>query len=346
MGDSWYMRRTTIIALCVFAIACGGHSSSSPTGPSAQGSTLPPGPLSFRFSPIDPAIVLYIVPLGKMGPSAHTLPTDHIYFYHHPSNSGFAPVPVVAPASGVVEFIFAGGGDVKIGIRVNGTFLYYFDHVTLGPGIVTGAHIEAGSQIGTSNSFVFDFNVTNSSHRLVGFVNPARYGDYTLHTDAPLKYFEEPIRSMLYAKVQRVAADLDGRIDYDVAGTLSGTWFSEELPQYQPAPGDTYNGQRELAFAPNARFPDRPTISIGGMGMTGTYGVPPGSPDFTAVTMASGVVVYRLLAAGEPGGPPGTAQQGLLIVELLDAGRLRVEAVPSQTATTATFSADAQTYLR
>ena len=79
--------------------------------------------------------------------------------------------------------------------------------------------------------------------------------------------------------------------------------------------------------------------------MTGTYGVPPGSPDFTAVTQASGVVVYRLLEAGEPGGPPGTAQQGLLVVQLLDAGRLRVEAIPTLTATTAAFSDSAQTYL-
>ena len=65
-----------LLAALVLAAGCGG--SSSATGPSEAS-----GPLVFRFAPIDPLAIQYIVPLGNMGPWAHTLPTDHIYFYHH-----------------------------------------------------------------------------------------------------------------------------------------------------------------------------------------------------------------------------------------------------------------------
>jgi hypothetical protein len=105
-------------------------------------------------------------------------------------------------------------------------------------------------------------------------------------------------------------------------------------------------GMRQLAFARDAWFPDRQRVSIGGLGLTGLYGVPPDAPDFTAITAASGMVLYRLLNLGEPGAPPGTDQLGLLVVQLDAAGRLRVEAVDERRATSASFSGNARTYVR
>jgi len=160
--------------------ACGGESVTSPSPA--------PGPLAFTSSPIEPAALQFIVPLGNMGPYAHTLPTDHIYFYHHLNAGSFAPVPVTAPASGTVDFVINRGADSKVRVRVNGTYTYYFDHVSLAPGITMGSRIEAGSRMGDSAGIAFDFNVSNTGVRL-GFVNPARYGQETLQTDAPLKYF-------------------------------------------------------------------------------------------------------------------------------------------------------------
>ena len=66
--------------------------------------------------------------------------------------------------------------------------------------------------------------------RPLTFANPARYSRETLYGDGPLKYFEEPLRSQLYAKVDRDGSERDGRIDYDVKGTLSGNWFADDLP--------------------------------------------------------------------------------------------------------------------
>ena len=322
----------------VLIAACGGGPLTSPSPA--------PGPLAFTSSPVDPAALQFIVPLGNMGPYAHTLPTDHIYFYHHLNTGSFAPVPVTAPASGTVDFIINRGADSKFRVRVNGTYTYYFDHVTPAPGITVGARVEAGSRVGDSAGIAFDFNVSNTGVRL-GFANPARYAQETLQTDAPLKYFQEPIRSALYAKVRRVGADLDGRIDFDVAGTLSGNWFAEGLSIADSMRGDDPSvGMRQLAFARDAWFPDRQRVSIGGFGMTGLYGVPPDASDFTAITAASGMVVYRLLNLGEPGGPPGIDQLGLIVLQLDAVGRLRVEALGDRIGRTASFSGNARTYLR
>ena len=55
---------------------------------------------------------------------------------------------------------------------------------------------------------------------------------------------------------------------------------------------------------------------------------------------------YRLLEAGETGGPPGTRQVALLVTQLLEGRRLRVEVVRDQIATTAGFSSAASIYVR
>ena len=162
----------------ILLAACGGGSLTSPSPA--------PGPLTFTSSPIDPAALQFIVPLGNMGPWAHTLPTDHIYFYHHLNAGTFAPVPVTAPASGTVDFVISRGADSKVRVRVNGTYAYYFHHLTPASGIAVGARIEAGSRIGESAGIALDFNVSNTAVRL-GFANPARYGQETLQTDAPLR---------------------------------------------------------------------------------------------------------------------------------------------------------------
>lgn len=319
-------------------LACSGDSSF--TSPSAA-----PGPVTFAFSPMDPAAIQYIVPLGNMGPYAHTLPTDHIYFYHHLNTGPFAPIPVTAPASGTVTNLINRGGDAKVWVRVDSVHSYYFDHVTLAPGITNGSRVEAGSRIGDSADIAFDFSVMNTGVRQE-FINPARYGQDTVQTDAPLKYFQEPVRSALYAKVRRVGSEQDGRINYDVAGTLAGNWFADDLAVADSTRGDNPSfGMRQLAFARDAWFPDRLRISIGGFNMTGLYGVPADTPDFSTITPSSGVVTYRLLYRGEPGGPPSTDQAGILVVQMIDASRIRVDALPDGGGTGG-FSTAARTYVR
>lgn len=335
----------TAVALALaglFLSACGGSSpSSSPTAPSDTA-----GPPVFTSAPIDPSALMFIVPIGNMGPWAHTLPTDHAYLYHHLGSGSFQPLPVLAPAAGTIENTYPGlNGEVKVWIRLNSQFTYYFDHIVLAPGLGTGSRVDAGSVMGTSPGAALDFAVRDLGFT-VGFITPARYGLDTVHARSPLQYFTEPLRSQFYARVQREGTELDGRLSFDLDGTLSGNWFAEDLPVASSSTNDVSVGGRQLAFARDVRFPERQRVSIGGFSFTGLYGVPVEAPDFAAVTPASGLVVYRLLETGEPGGPPGTRQVGLLLTQLLESRRLRVEVVPDQRSTTASFSAAAAIYVR
>ena len=102
-----------ILVLVLGLAACGG--SSSPASPSGVAA----GPLVFTVSPIDPAAIQFIVPLGNMGPWGHTLPTDHAYIYHHLSSGAFAPVTVLAPAAGTIEGTYPGiNGEIKVWVKV------------------------------------------------------------------------------------------------------------------------------------------------------------------------------------------------------------------------------------
>lgn len=302
--------------------------------------------MSFTVSPIDPATIQYIVPLGNMGPWAHTLPTDHAYVYHHINAGAFTPVTVLTPAAGTISSTYPGvNGEVKAWVTVNSRYTYYFDHVVLAAGLGVGSHVDAGAVFGTSPGIAFDFAVRDALTS-VGFITPARYGLDTQHAQSPWPYFVEPIRTALYAKVERDGSERDGRINYDVSGRLSGNWFAEDLPVSPSSGNDSGIGMRQLAFARDARFPDRQRVSIGGFGFTGLYGVPADAPDFAAISPADGVVVYRLLETGEPGGPPGTRQQGLLVVQLTDGQHLRVDVIADQTALSGSFGAAAQVYVR
>ena len=296
---------------------------------------------------MDPSAIQYIVPLGNLGPWAHTLPTDHVYFYHHISGATIVPVTVYAPATGKVTNAFPGqNGEMKFWITVNARFSYYFDHVIPSAGVTVGATVQAGAPVGTSASVAFDFAVLDELSRQ-SFVAPQRYGGDSLNCVSPFPFFAEPVRSQLNAKIQRTGADLDGRINFDVGGTLAGNWFGDDLPISTTSTSyDISIGTKQVAFVRDVRFPDRLRVSLGGFDMTGVYGVPPEAPDFTSITPSSGLTVYRLLNLGEPGGPPGTTQLGLLLVQLTDATHLRIEAVADRTATTATFSAAAKTYIR
>ena len=338
-------------ACLLWAIAC--NKTGAPTAPTSSVAVMIPGPaapttsvLRFTAAPMDINAIQNITALGAMAPWGHTLPTDHIYIVHHENApSTYQPVPVYAPGSGTIEFTSNG----RVDVVVDSVFRYWIGPLALADGIRPGARVEAGALLGHHSTFpAFDFAVLRSTLQL-GFVNPLRYGRDTLTSDGPLQYFDEPIRSALYAKVRRTGAEKDGQLNFDVAGTLAGNWYASDLPVAESGRGgEMYYGVRKLSFARDVFAPDRPRFSIGGLGFTGLYGVAPDAPQFSAITPASGFVVYRLLAIGEPQGVPPTQQLGWLMVELQDSTRLRIEARSidaSRTAPTA-FSTAAEIYLR
>lgn len=357
------LRLCALIAVALL-VACGGR---SPTAPSQSSPTesgpggVPPGGttpvpaistgLHLTVSPVDIDSIVYITPMGAMAPWGHTLPTDHVYFYHYDGQGLAPPVPVYAPAGGRVKFINNG----RIDVQVDAVFSYWIGPLTFAEGIVAGATIEAGTLLGTHATFpALDFAVLRSTLSLP-FVNPRRYSVDTLSADGPMRYFEGPIRSPILAKVLRSGGEIDGRLNYDVADTLSGNWYAEDLPvEISGRGGEQYYGVRKLSFARDVFSPDQPRVSIGGLGMTGLYGTANDAPAFTNVTPSSGLVVYRMMAVGFRQSPPTNLQHGWLLVQLLDSERLRVEAVPLQVFGTgvnagpapAAFTSRAELYLR
>jgi hypothetical protein len=328
------------VFVTVAAAACGGGGASSPAAPAEI-----ERPFSFKASLVDPALVDFILPLGNLNPPGHTLPTDHIYFYVGFLRPEIRGVPVFAPGDGVVQIILRSAApDVKLFVRVNSTFMYYVDHVVLDPAIREGASLTAGQLLGTSSTggFGVDLGVINAGLTHF-FVTPARYPSDTLHADAPLKYYEEPLKSQLYAMVRRDGVDKDGRVDFDVAGRLQGNWFHESLPVSESANSSGWT--RHLAFVFDNVQPSRPRVSIGGtLSMTGVFGIDGADPAFDSVTPDSGLVRYRLHRSGGLGFPEDPQILGTLLVQLIDATHLRVEAAAF--GTPAAFSSAAQTYIR
>ncbi len=317
-------------------VACGG-SGDEPADPLDPGS----GPWAFRASLIDPALILWITPLGNMSPAGHWLPTDHIYFTVADPNGGQSPAArrtaFFAPADGIVVDVFTNTNpavpDVGLRVRVASNIHYTLGHVIPDIPLARGTRITAGQRLGTTGtSFAVDLGLFDDRITLPGVVNPRRIG-VSANTAAPLKYFDEPLRSLLYSKVRRMGSDLDGKIDYDIAGRLSGNWFLTDLIS--------------LSFAYDTYDPARVVISVsGGLSRTGIFSIAATDPLPRDVSVASGMVRYTLAAWGETG--PGvrtgvpTAQ---MLVQMLDDQRIRVELFAVSPAATS-FTSGAREFVR
>jgi hypothetical protein len=301
--------------------------------------------LVFRAPPLDESDIRFIVPLGNLNPPGHTFPADHIYFYNRiPPAPATAPAPVYAPGDGTVQFILASGVESQVGVR-SGRFIYYLDHVVLDPAIRIGTTLTAGQRIGETGSIAYgiDLGVINESKN-VPFINPLRYPGTTVHGDAPLPYFEEPLRARLYSRVQRIGPDLDGRFDFDETGTLVGNWFLEGTPVSESANPTAWS--RHLAFVFDNYDASRVRVAIGGsLPMIGVFAVAGNGPDPRTITPASGKVTYRLLMPGGAGDAPGP-QRALLAVQMLDASTLAIDVVDSTTASDVELGTNARRYVR
>jgi hypothetical protein len=319
--------------------SCGGHG--SPASPSAPGSTGAPGlPAIAAFSraPLDLGLVSSIAPIGNLNPPEHTLPTNHAYFFH-PS---VASTEVVAPAGGTVQSLTRGanGADDQIYVTVTSHVAYYLYHLRLDAGIAQNAHVDAGQRLGVtaSASTALDLGVIDDTVAL-SFVRPERYIAGTLHAASPFRYFDEPVKSDIYAKVNRAGSDKDGRIDFDQAGRLSGNWFTPDLAVASTE--SIGSGSKQLVFARDAADPSRVRISIGGtLAMPGAWYVQNGAPDPADVSPAGGPVSYQLLYA-----PGATQPAGVLLAEMLTDSSARVEAFPAVASADA-FTGAAVVYVR
>jgi len=254
---------------------------------------------------------------------------------------------VYAPGNGTVTWLNAPTPpdvDSKIDVKMTNTFHYYLDHVMLNPGIKVGSSIKAGQVLGTSSpqAYAVDLGVINDEITLKGLAVPARYTYQTIHSDSPYKYFVQPLRDSLYAKVTRTGLDKDGKIDYDVPNRLVGGWFLKGLPL-----GDASTTPdawpKHLAFVYDMNTPGAVRISIGGiLTMRGVYAVFKNTPDPADISMANGRVGLKLISAFDF---PNIVV-GVLVVQMIASDTIKVETFQSISADTVQFDANASIYTR
>jgi hypothetical protein len=340
------LRLGVAVAGLLATVACGHE------GPTEGANTDPEAPATvaaFTVLPVTMPSGATITPLGHIQPVGHVLPTDHVYFYatdiDHPLQQDTVTRPVYAPGEGVVTWMYLPSGhpDGKVMFRMTSTFYYYLDHVRIDPSLTVGRVVHAGEYVGTTNpGSALDLGAYDLSTTLTGFLAPERYPAQTQHCVSPWRYFTEPLRSQLYAQMRRVpsAPDRDGHIDYDIAGRLAGNWFHESLPKTVETSGPD-GWPRSLAFAYDFRDPTLVRISIGGTIATpGMWAVPTDAPRPEHVSVADGVVSYRLLYL------ESQQQSGLMLVEMLAPDRIRVEVFEGSQASTAELDGRAQVYVR
>jgi len=277
--------------------------------------------------------------------------------------------------------------DYQLYIEHSCTFYSYFDLLTsLSPDIASKIdtskafdteyvriHVRAGQLIGRVGGQSVDFGVWNFEKPAAKFINPASYkGDEErFYLDDMFSHFTDNLKAQLLTKDARIAEPRSGTVDYDVAGTLLGNWFQEGTGGFTgPASthGETnpqyWNGH--LAIAYDSLDPSQIRFSIGNWGGKATqFGFVDNKPDPKNVDVSSGLVKIELqkfqnynrttggrwdITSGpiaEPGAQNSGAVQGTVLLQMLAANKLKLEAFPGLSADKVSgFTSAAKMYVR
>ena len=228
----------------------------------------------------------------------------------------------------------------------------------MGPPIQTRIPVKAGQVVGKVGGRSLDIAVINTDVRLKGFLTPRLYGHYAwrIHVVDPFDYFDEPVKSQLLKLNTRKADPPFGRCDYDIDGRLVGNWFREGSGGY---PGDRRDPRGywmgHLAFAYHHVEPSVVLVSIGDFeGKPRQFAVVGNGPDPAKISAQDGVVKYELIYSQFDSygnrielPPQMHGAQGVLLAQLVENRKLKVEVVPGKTAAAVTgFTTRAKIYER
>jgi hypothetical protein len=214
-----------------------------------------------------------------------------------------------------------------------------------------------------------DVWVEDDNSTLTGFVDPEQYTSaepWKTHVVDLFDYTREPLKSELLALDLRAASPRWGKIDYDVDGELVGNWFRQGSGGYG---GNKQGGEGywdgHLSVVYDGNDPTQIVVSFGNyQGQPEQFAVIGNAPDPATVTPATGLVKYELgqlidynadtgeVWNGQSYVPhlrvrAGTPPVGTVLIQMVAARQLRVEAFPGQTADqVAGFDSAAQIYER
>lgn len=346
-----------IIFFLLFFFSCNKPNDSPNNNGNNGGNNTPPVNITFtpEFSVpiIDTSKFDYILPLGNLNPiSGHVYPSDHIYFYiKNSSNQGAMPqVPIYAAGNGTIISI-KGYLDGGVFIAFNPNIVYYYYHINLNDTFKVGQVVKAGEIMGTTSgkASAVDLGIYNTANQLTRLLNPIRYTESTKYCEDPLKYYTANWQTVLYNKTWLVKNQKGGKIDYDIAGTIKGTWFDETQTNATQSGGGQDAWKYQLAFVPDNIDTSKQMISIGGipggntnnLSLPGLWTIKFDALLFEKVTPASGIVKYNLFDAYDFS---FSNIKGVLLVQMLDAGKIKVETLSDANAST--FSTAAKIYVR
>lgn len=315
-------------------------------------------PLVFTTMPIAQNELQAILPLGTFNrddalPAADAMliPRDAL----QPS--------VRAMATGIVTEVDRAHGAVTM--RVRDSIRIRVSGMSLRAALWVGAVVREGEVLGAVDASLTGarsvaVRVFDTAIQRDHWVRPERYGARR-SASFFIPYLADALRSDAFALVRRAAPDLAGTIDYDRAGRLVGSWFDPTAPTILSVSASAVSsaaaaaaanatslaflttaqrmaefdpsqslGAVALTFAYDAQQPGEIRIAAGRaleatIGMSGVRAVAWEDQDPARVSIASGVVRYRLFES-ENTSRVGRSTQ-ILMTQLIDDTHLRVELV-------------------
>lgn len=361
------------------------------------------GPGQLTHSAMDAKDFSMIIPYGLMV-GGHVTPIDHQYYspisYQSPRDAypvyamGDARLVSIEHRTEIPQDNSAVRNRITDEYRLiftqSCTFFYYYDLLTsLTPELTklvgdkrnasVDVPVKAGDKIGAIGGQTLDFAVWNTEKQLPGFIVPEHYRAeaWKIYTADPLDYQTAELKKMMLDKYPRVNEPLSGKIDWDIDGTLQGTWFAQGTNYLE---GDRSNPKGpwvgHLSFAPNLYDPNRWIVSMGDypvaqeantqVSATQFYAKAT-SPSPTKITPESGLTKIELVHEDyiKPDGQPwhlqngefvkgpkvGTARESeilaVALVQLTDQRTLKFQIFPNKTAADVNgFDSDAKIYTR
>jgi len=315
----------------------------------------------FTVTPVDLNEVYEISPLGNLGPPAHTIPTEHMYFHISAGGSSTKKIPLRAPGDiFILEVIDNSRGDFSIRFALCDEVYGYYNHVkglssdlqsvleavectvythSAGDSCSKSVfhRVDAGTVLGEVGDLQGNFDFGAFDFRtILDYANPSRYGEIgqarSLHIVCPIELYDDETKKILYDKVARSGGPKCGVVMQDLPGTLQGNWFQGDVKSYT-------DWTLHLAFVHDNEEPSKSVISIGG------YFTNAGKWEFEAES--SGLVNREFGDVKSDGNIYcyDLSQSGRLVVQLISDTELRIESQSRSCSSSISFD-DPEIYAR
>lgn len=307
-------------ALVLVVGLAAGCSESSPTNlptqvPTSPGQGAPTGPFAFTRYPIDLNSRSQVVQIGMTQAGSISWRVSF-------GGLGSEGLSIFAPADGTVTALSSDSHGAVLNVLAAEGVQYQLDSAE-SFSVSVGQTIRAGDLVGRRriDSRQRELGVFLSMRKPTPsftFLRPDRYPPEILYAADPVLHFTKTLREEL-APILAPSGEGAGRLSFDEAGTLMGQWYDPALP-----PPDSLNpltrNSRLWFFEPagtssvHVVFPGPHDVAASGR--------PQDHPGFRhprGVRPGDGPVAFRM----EPLTPGANTM--ILLVEMLDSGRVRVE---------------------